>query len=47
MGREIDAEEFEALYAATARDVLAYVRRRRSGDADDLVAEVYAVAWRR
>jgi RNA polymerase sigma-70 factor (ECF subfamily) len=47
MGRTIDAEEFEALYLATARDILAYVRRRTSGDADDLVAEVYAVAWRR
>ena len=47
MGRTIDAEEFEELYRATARDVLAYVRRRRAGDPDDLVAEVYAVAWRR
>lgn len=47
MGRTIDAAEFEELYRATARDVLGYVRRRRAGDPDDLVAEVYAVAWRR
>lgn len=45
--RVIDAAEFEELYAATARDVLAYVRRRSGGDAEDVVAEVYAVAWRR
>lgn len=47
MGRPVDAEEFEELYRATARDVLTYVRRRRRADADDVVAEVYAVAWRR
>lgn len=44
---ELSSEQFEELYAATARDVLAYVRRRTTGDAEDLVAEVYAVAWRR
>ena len=43
----ISADEFEELYRATARDVLAYARRRTAGDTDDLVAEVYAVAWRR
>ncbi len=47
MGRAVSDQEFEKLYTETARDVLAYVRRRTSGDADDLVAEVYAVAWRR
>jgi RNA polymerase sigma-70 factor (ECF subfamily) len=47
VGRALTAEEFEKLYRATARDVLAYVRRRTSGDAEDIVAEVYAVAWRR
>lgn len=47
MGRAVTAPEFEKLYGATVRDVLAYVRRRTSGDAEDLVAEVYAVAWRR
>lgn len=41
------AEEFEELYGTTARDVLAFVRRRTSSDAEDLAAEVYAVAWRR
>jgi RNA polymerase sigma-70 factor, ECF subfamily len=40
-------EEFEYLYRATSADVLGYVRRRSAADADDLVAEVYAVAWRR
>ena len=43
----ITAEEFEKLYGTTARDVLAYVRRRTSADVEDLVGEVYAVAWRR
>ena len=47
MGRPIDAAEFEELYSATVRDVLAYLRRRTSMEADDLAAEVYAVAWRR
>ncbi len=41
------AKEFEELYGATARDVFTYLRRRSSWDAEDLVAEVYAVAWRR
>ena len=47
MARSIDAEEFEELYGATAVDLLAYVRRRTSANAEDLVAEVYVVAWRR
>src|SRR4051812_31442418 len=47
VGRPIDDAEFEELYGATVRDVLAYVRRRSSADVEDLVAEVYAVAWRR
>ena len=47
MGRAITTEEFEQLYGDTVRAVLAYVRRRTSGDVDDLVAEAYAVAWRR
>jgi DNA-directed RNA polymerase specialized sigma24 family protein len=45
--RVVGADEFEELYGATARDVLAYLRRRGAGDAEDLAAEVYAVAWRR
>lgn len=40
-------EAFEELYRATARDLFGYVRRRSPLDAEDLVAEVYAVAWRR
>ena len=47
MGRSISPEEFEKLYGATVRDVLNYVRRRSHRDVEDLVAEVYAVAWRR
>ncbi|GAB3774511.1 RNA polymerase sigma-70 factor (ECF subfamily) [Nocardioides ginsengisegetis] len=43
----ITASEFEELYRVTARDVFAYVRRRRTGDAEEIVAETYAVAWRR
>lgn len=47
MAAVITAEEFEELYRATAADVFAYVRRRTTGDAEDLVAEVFATAWRR
>ncbi|GAB2874891.1 RNA polymerase sigma factor [Nocardioides pacificus] len=47
MDRVITAEEFEELYRATARDVFGYARRRHAGDVEDLVAEVYVVAWRR
>jgi RNA polymerase sigma-70 factor (ECF subfamily) len=40
---------FDALFAATHRRVLAYVVRRGAApaDADDVVADVYVVAWRR
>ncbi len=47
MSRAITAEEFEELYRSTVRDVLGFVRRRTTGDAEDLVAEAYAIAWRR
>jgi RNA polymerase sigma-70 factor (ECF subfamily) len=47
VARAITAEEFESLYTYTVRDVLTYVRRRASVDAEDLVSEVYVVAWRR
>lgn len=47
MGRALTPEEFEKLHRDTARDVFAYLRRRADIDAEDLVAEVYAVAWRR
>jgi RNA polymerase sigma factor (sigma-70 family) len=43
----ITAAEFEELYRATARDLFAYVCRRIDGDAEEIVAETYAVAWRR
>ncbi|MFT4009634.1 MAG: RNA polymerase sigma factor [Nocardioidaceae bacterium] len=47
MPRPITADEFEELYRSTAAELLAYIRRRTSGDAEDLAAEVYAIAWRR
>lgn len=50
MAPVVSPQEFEQLYRDTARDVVAYVRRRTAGsgvDAEDLVAEAYAVAWRR
>ena len=40
--------QFEALYAAHFQEIAAYVRRRvPPQDADDVVAQVFAVAWRR
>jgi RNA polymerase sigma-70 factor (ECF subfamily) len=41
--------DFTQLFEATYRPLVAYARRRTPGpsDADDLVAEVYATAWRR
>ncbi|MFC5727286.1 MULTISPECIES: RNA polymerase sigma factor [Nocardioides] len=47
MNRIISSDEFEQLYRTTVRDVFGYVQRRSAGDAENLVAEVYAVAWRR
>lgn len=47
MERIVTAAEFEDLYRATARDVFTYVRRRTASDAEEIVAEAYAVAWRR
>lgn len=41
-------ERFRALFDACYRPVWAYARRRTGpGDADDLVADVFATAWRR
>ncbi len=41
-------ERFEALYAAHAGAVLSYARRRAvPADADDVLAEVFLIAWRR
>jgi RNA polymerase sigma-70 factor, ECF subfamily len=47
MGRRV--RDFEALYDAHFGDVLAYAVRRCASrqDAEDVVAETFAVAWRR
>jgi RNA polymerase sigma-70 factor (ECF subfamily) len=43
-----DHERFEGLYSAHAGAVLGFARRRLgSAEADDLVAHVFLVAWRR
>jgi RNA polymerase sigma-70 factor (ECF subfamily) len=41
--------QFDALFTATHRRVLAYVvcRGTTPADVDDIVADVYVVAWRR
>lgn len=42
------AERFEALYWAHHQEMLAFIRRRTyNGDAEDIVAEAFVVAWRR
>lgn len=42
------AARFEAFYTAHFKEIAAYVRRRvPPPDADDVVAQVFAVAWRR
>ena len=47
--RDLAAARFEALFQAHHRRVLAYALRRssREADAEDVVADTYAVAWRR
>lgn len=41
-------ERFQALFDGFGRDVFAYARRRVSAaDADDVVADTFAVVWRR
>lgn len=49
MGPETGREQFEALYRAHGRALLAYALRRvdRAEDAADVVAETMLVAWRR
>ena len=43
-----DPEEFEALYAAHHREILAYCARRLPrNDALDAAADIFTVAWRR
>jgi RNA polymerase sigma-70 factor (ECF subfamily) len=42
------AERFEALYTGSYQEISGYVRRRVPPDAaDDVVAQVFTVAWRR
>lgn len=42
------AARFETLYAARYQDIAGYVRRRvAEHDAEDVIANVFAVAWRR
>ena len=40
-------ERFERLFAEHSRNVFAYVARRAPDRADDVVAETFAIAWRR
>lgn len=47
MAETMTADEFEQLYRATAPELFAYLRRRDAMGAEDLAAEVYAIAWRR
>lgn len=47
MGRSVTEQEFEELYRATVGDLIAYLRRRGASDAENVAAEVYAIAWRR
>jgi GDPmannose 4,6-dehydratase len=43
-----DPERFEAFYATHATAVMAYLRRRVGpGDVEDVLAQVFTVAWRR
>ena len=45
--RGLGVTDFDALYAAHRDDVWRYFRRRASADHEDLVTEVFLVAWRR
>jgi RNA polymerase sigma factor (sigma-70 family) len=47
VARLLSRDEFEVLYRATAPELFGYVRRRTPSDAEDIVAEVFATAWRR
>jgi RNA polymerase sigma factor (sigma-70 family) len=38
---------FESLFRRTHRELLSYARLLASADAEDVVAETYAIAWRR
>lgn len=47
MRREVTEDEFEELFRRTAGELFTYVRRRSTSDPENLVAEVFAIAWRR
>lgn len=47
MARTMTPGEFEALYRAVAPELVGYLRRRGTTEAEDLVAEVFTIAWRR
>lgn len=47
MARTISTEEFDQLYRATAPELFGYLRRRGATEPEDLVAEVFSIAWRR
>lgn len=47
MERDTEAARFERIFRANYGRVLAYARRRSSGDADDVAAETFLIAWRR
>jgi len=44
---DVTPEEFEKLFQRLAPEVHHYLRRRVDAEADDLLAEVFVVAWRR
>lgn len=48
-GNDGDERWFRDVFETTYGDLVAYARRRAAGaaEADDVVAEVYAIAWRR
>ena len=45
--REVTREGFEELFRRTASEVHAYLRRRVGADADDLLGDVFVIAWQR
>lgn len=47
VGQALTASQFERLYREVAPELSRYVRRHRSADAEDVVAEVFVTAWRR
>ena len=44
---EVTPEEFEELFRRSASEVHAYLRRRVGTEADDLLGEVFVIAWQR